>query len=267
MSDASLRIDHIQLAMPAGGEQQARQFYGRLLGMPEVPKPSGLRSRGGCWFRSTEYEVHIGVDLDFRGQRKAHPAFAVSDLKLLAERLAAADFDVAWDTAIPDVHRFFTADPFGNRIEFLAEGQGPRDRAAKVGRACGALLDGDRILMVRHRGPDADYWTLPGGHVEPDETPERAAVREMLEETGVEVQIVRALWDEPLPAHGGEGGVLCRCFLVKAVAGLDPRLGHDPEEAHIKQESRLLQEVGWLRTEELRDDSQVSRVFEALRFP
>jgi hypothetical protein len=43
-------IDHVQLAMPAGGENSARQFYGRLLGMAEIPKPDELAKRGGCWF-------------------------------------------------------------------------------------------------------------------------------------------------------------------------------------------------------------------------
>src|SRR5689334_15502144 len=45
-----ISIDHVQLAMPMGGEDQAHKFYVDLLGMREVPKPSELAKRGGCWF-------------------------------------------------------------------------------------------------------------------------------------------------------------------------------------------------------------------------
>jgi hypothetical protein len=41
-------IDHVQLAMPAGGEGLAREFYARLLGIPEVPKPAAFAARGGA---------------------------------------------------------------------------------------------------------------------------------------------------------------------------------------------------------------------------
>src|SRR5882724_1289705 len=80
-----LRIDHVQLAMPAGGEQKARAFYAGLLGIPEVPKPPELARRGGAWFESGELRIHLGVDADFRPAKKAHPALQVSDLKALLE--------------------------------------------------------------------------------------------------------------------------------------------------------------------------------------
>jgi hypothetical protein len=43
-------LDHVQIAMPAGGEDAARAFYGALLGLPEIPKPPDLATRGGVWF-------------------------------------------------------------------------------------------------------------------------------------------------------------------------------------------------------------------------
>jgi hypothetical protein len=46
------RIDHVQLAMPAGQETVAVAFYEGLLGIPHVPKPRHLASRGGCWFET-----------------------------------------------------------------------------------------------------------------------------------------------------------------------------------------------------------------------
>ena len=117
-------LDHVQIAMPAGREQEARAFFADVLGMVEEEKPSRLRSRGGCWFRSGRCVVHLGVDPDFRPQRKAHPAFVVPDLRGLAHRLESMGFEVAWDSEIVGVERFYTTDPFGNRLEFIEEGKG-----------------------------------------------------------------------------------------------------------------------------------------------
>jgi len=117
-----IRLDHIQLAMPPGGEAKARAFWGEALGMTEEEKPEPLAGRGGCWFRGGDAIVHIGVEKDFVPQRKAHPAFCVRELEQLAERLGAHGYPVSWDDALPGRKRFYTADPFGNRIELLRDG-------------------------------------------------------------------------------------------------------------------------------------------------
>ena len=117
-------IDHVLLAMPVGGESDARSFYIGLLGMVEEPRPAALAARGGCWFRRGSCVVHVGVDPEFVPQKKGHPAFVVLQLSELATRLEAAGHEVRWDSAIPDVSRLFTDDPFGNRVEFIEEGQG-----------------------------------------------------------------------------------------------------------------------------------------------
>lgn len=129
-------LDHVQLAMPPGGEAAARGFYGGLLGLAEIPKPAPLAARGGCWFAAPGTEVHLGVQPDFAPARKAHPAFRVADLDALAARLAQAQVPVTWDQALPDVRRFYALDPFGNRLEFIQEGQGIRQRreAGDAGR-------------------------------------------------------------------------------------------------------------------------------------
>ena len=67
-------IDHIQLAMPEGGEARARRFYGEILGLPEKAKPPALAVRGGVWFETPALKIHLGVEKDFRPARKAHPA-------------------------------------------------------------------------------------------------------------------------------------------------------------------------------------------------
>ncbi len=115
---AVVGLDHVQLAIPAGGEDRARGFYVGLLGMIEVPKLATL-SASGCWFTSGAVSLHIGVDPDFRPATKAHPALLVDDLDALRERLALVGCVVRDDKPIAGYRRFFTEDPFGNRIELV----------------------------------------------------------------------------------------------------------------------------------------------------
>ncbi len=115
---AIIGLDHVQLAIPAGGEDQARGFYTGLLGMTEVPKPTNL-SPTGCWFTGGAVSLHIGVDPDFRPATKAHPALLVDDLAGLRARLAQAGCVIRDDKPVAGYVRFFTEDPFGNRIELM----------------------------------------------------------------------------------------------------------------------------------------------------
>ncbi|HVW91119.1 MAG TPA: VOC family protein [Devosia sp.] len=114
-----LALDHVQLAMPAGGEETARRFYGELLGLAEVPKPPNLAARGGVWFARGPIKLHLGVEADFRPARKAHPAFLVKDLDSLAARLDRAGFPPAADEPLDGYDRLYVADPFGNRLELM----------------------------------------------------------------------------------------------------------------------------------------------------
>jgi catechol 2,3-dioxygenase-like lactoylglutathione lyase family enzyme len=112
-------IDHVQLAMPAGREEEARRFYGHLLGIPEVRKPEELAKRGGVWFESSQVKIHLGVDQDFRPARKAHPALLVKGLPALVERLRNASVAVVDDDPLPGYDRAYVTDPFGNRLELM----------------------------------------------------------------------------------------------------------------------------------------------------
>ncbi|MEP6688832.1 MAG: VOC family protein [Gemmatimonadales bacterium] len=112
-------VDHVQLAMPAGGEDAARRFYGDVLGLAEVPKPAALAGRGGAWFQSGDVRLHLGVEADFRPARKAHPALRVEGLTALIVRCVDAGFPVERAVPMPGVERVHVADPFGNRIEFI----------------------------------------------------------------------------------------------------------------------------------------------------
>lgn len=115
-----MRLDHVQVSCPPGGEEVARAFYRDALGMTELEKPPLLAARGGCWFKEGDAEVHVGVEEDFSPALKAHPALAVDDLDQLAETLQNKGYPVKWDNeTIPGRRRFRTADGHGNRVEIV----------------------------------------------------------------------------------------------------------------------------------------------------
>ncbi len=118
-----VRLDHVQLAMPPGreAEAEAEAFYAGLLGFERLPKPAPLAARGGCWFARGETAVHLGVESDFRPARKAHPAFVVRDLAALETALRTAGVEVRPNPDREPGRGTYVDDPFGNRIELMAE--------------------------------------------------------------------------------------------------------------------------------------------------
>ena len=125
-----MRLHHVQVACPPGGESSARRFYADGLGLVEVDKPVELAGRGGAWFRAFDdhgavtLELHIGVEDDFRPARKAHPAIAVpeaTELDRLAGRLEQMGYvvDRSERETFPSYLRFHTQDPHGNRVEVM----------------------------------------------------------------------------------------------------------------------------------------------------
>jgi catechol 2,3-dioxygenase-like lactoylglutathione lyase family enzyme len=118
-------IDHVQIAIPKGGEADARVFFGELLGLEELPKPADMAARGGCWFSTSDRQIHLGVEADFRPAKKAHVALSTTGLDGLRARLERAGYKTQDDSDVDGRKRFFTHDPFGNRIEFM-------DRTARI---------------------------------------------------------------------------------------------------------------------------------------
>jgi len=114
-----LSLDHVQLAMPPGREEEARAFYEKALQIPEIPKPPHLAKRGGCWFERGSLKIHLGVERDFRPAKKAHPAFIVDDLARLSTTLTSAGFPVRSEEPLDGYTRVYVDDPFGNRIELM----------------------------------------------------------------------------------------------------------------------------------------------------
>lgn len=139
-------IDHVQLAMPPGGEELATWFYEGVLGVPRVPKPPHLAVRGGCWFERGGLRIHLGVQDDFVPATKAHPAFTVLDLDRLEATITTHGLAVRRvdDPLEPDV--LYVDDPFGNRIE-LRPGRGTGDKAdyAEVVEQVARETVGDRL--------------------------------------------------------------------------------------------------------------------------
>lgn len=116
---AVLAIDHVQLAMPVGGEAKARAFYTGVLDLQEVPKPAGILKLGGAWFSNGKVELHVGAEESFRPARKAHPALIVDDLEAVLDSARSFGVETAGAQQLPGRRRGFVYDPFGNRIELI----------------------------------------------------------------------------------------------------------------------------------------------------
>lgn len=117
--DRALRwrgIDHVQVAIPTGGEDRARAFYDGVLGLPEVPKPPILAARGGAWFEAGSTRLHCGAQAEFVPARKAHPALLIAGLRAFVDE---SGLDVRWSDEIAGTVRCHVDDPFGNRIELI----------------------------------------------------------------------------------------------------------------------------------------------------
>ena len=118
---AVIRLDHVQIAYPPDRDDDARRFYGDVLGFTEVEKPAAMRVRGGMWFQAGPVGIHLGVEPGFQPSAKAHPALVVDDLDALVARVTAAGCPWKPSDELPGVRRGHITDPFGNRIELIEE--------------------------------------------------------------------------------------------------------------------------------------------------
>ncbi len=117
-------LDHAFITIPDGREGDARRFYGALLGLEEIARPEGLQESGGVWFQAGGQELHLGSDEAHEATRRPHPGFRVESLTALedlAHRVEAAGVETQWDERIEGRKRFYVRDPFGNRVELLAD--------------------------------------------------------------------------------------------------------------------------------------------------
>lgn len=115
------RLDHVQICIPKGQEDEARHFYSDIIGLTEIPKPEQLIPNGGLWYRIADIQLHIGTE-DQISTSKRHPAFEVEDLDTVKEYLTGQKVKIKEEIQIPGQRRFSFIDPFDNRIELLEKG-------------------------------------------------------------------------------------------------------------------------------------------------
>ena len=112
-----MRLSHVNVTMPKGSEAVAREFYGRMLGLTEIPKPEGARHHGGVWFDADGLDLHLSLeDRRFGPDARRHFGLACEDVKSIRAKLERAGFKTDNASPFPE-RRFFVLDPFGNRIE------------------------------------------------------------------------------------------------------------------------------------------------------
>jgi catechol 2,3-dioxygenase-like lactoylglutathione lyase family enzyme len=112
-------LDHVQLAIPVGGEGRAREFYSGILGLSEVEKPAEMAGRNSIWFAAGAANVHLGIELDFHPAKRAHPALVVEGLDEILASCERAGLPTKPDTSFSGFRRFHVFDPFGNRLELM----------------------------------------------------------------------------------------------------------------------------------------------------
>ena len=113
-------LNHIQICIPVGKENEARRLYTDILGLKEIPKPKELIPNGGVWYQIADIQLHIGTENEIN-KSKRHPAFEVEDLSKARELLKRNNVKIKEEIQIPGQDRFSFFDPFGNRIELLVK--------------------------------------------------------------------------------------------------------------------------------------------------
>jgi catechol 2,3-dioxygenase-like lactoylglutathione lyase family enzyme len=114
-----LNLDHVQVAIPAGGQARACQFYAGILGFTEVAKPAAMAGRNSIWFISGPVNLHLGIEPDFHPAKRAHPAFVVDGLSEILSACERAGLATKPDTSFNGFRRVHVFDPFGNRLELM----------------------------------------------------------------------------------------------------------------------------------------------------
>jgi len=112
------RLDHVQICIPKGKENEARHFYTNIIGLTEIPKPEMLIANGGLWYQIADIQLHIGTENE-RNKSKRHPAFEVTNLEEARRHLLQQGVSLKDEIQIPGQRRFSFIDPFDNRIELL----------------------------------------------------------------------------------------------------------------------------------------------------
>jgi catechol 2,3-dioxygenase-like lactoylglutathione lyase family enzyme len=117
------RLDHIQICIPKGKENEARNFYTGIVGLTEIRKPEALIENGGLWYQVADIQLHIGTENEMNTSKR-HPAFEISNLQDAKTHLMRHGVTIKEEIQVPGQKRFSFFDPFGNRIELLQKTRG-----------------------------------------------------------------------------------------------------------------------------------------------
>ncbi len=109
------RLDHVLMGIPEGATAQAREFYGGVLGLSEIP---GNHPNGAIWFRIADIQLHLREETP-GPYSKRHPAFEVASLDEAKRALLDRGLALEQASEIDGRARVFFHDPFANRIELL----------------------------------------------------------------------------------------------------------------------------------------------------
>jgi catechol 2,3-dioxygenase-like lactoylglutathione lyase family enzyme len=109
------RLDHVLIGIPEGTTDQARAFYGSVLGLNEIP---GNHPGGAIWFSMADIQLHLREETA-GPYSKRHPAFEVASLDEAKRVLLGKGLVLEQASEIDGRERVFFHDPFANRIELL----------------------------------------------------------------------------------------------------------------------------------------------------
>ena len=112
------KINHVQLCVPIGEEEKAKEFYCDILGLEEIERPESLNNIAGFWLQIADISLHIGTE-NISGTSKRHPAFEVAYLNDVKRYLINCGVKITEDQKIPGINRFSFYDYWGNRIELI----------------------------------------------------------------------------------------------------------------------------------------------------
>ena len=109
---------HVNVTVPRALEDEAKHFYGSVMGLIEVPKPEESRGRGGAWYQLGDTQLHLSLEDGLTEISKRHICYTVSDLVQAEEKFRHAGVEILPDEQpTPGWQRFYVRDPGGNRLE------------------------------------------------------------------------------------------------------------------------------------------------------
>ena len=114
-------LHHVNVTVPAEQEAAAKNFYGSVLGLKQVPKPAAAR-QSGAWYQIGLNQLHLSVDDEPTSISSRHVCFTVDDLAETEKRFRDANVEIIPDPrAIPGTQRFYVRDPGGNQLEIVQQ--------------------------------------------------------------------------------------------------------------------------------------------------